>query len=248
MGEVVPHRPGLLYRWWWIWTEPMRLVIRLVSERWLRRTVWSLLFSAVRLLAHGIVGNPWWFAAWLAWVWLGPTRQVLAMVILAALLVEAVLAVQWLRAGRRSSVSLWRLAWKFHRQWPRVWADCAAKTREIQSMDGGRAGESRAAAIRPVVDHPRMPWRFWLRWPIVTFRVGVAPGRTFAQFERVVSAMSANVAWVHALELDYNTDRDSFALLHVALADVLDTPGRPGWTRPTLTVVEDPTADEEGAA
>ena len=137
-------------------------------------------------------------------------------------------------------MSLWRLAWKFHRQWPRIWADCAAKTREIQSFDGGNYGESRAAAIRPVVDHPRMPWRFWFRWPVITFRVGVAPGRTFLQFERVISAMAANMPWIHALELDYGTDRDSFALLHVALRDVLVTPGRPRWIdgRPHLRLID----------
>ena len=193
--------------------------------------------------------QPWWFTAWLTWVWIGPTRPILISVAIAGLAIEGALAVYAIVRGRPHPVSLWRLAWKFHRQWPRIWADCAAKTREIQSFDGGRHGESRAGAIRPVVDHPRMPWRFWFRWPVITFRVGVAPGRTFAQFERVISAMGANMPWVHALELDYGSDRDSFALLHVALRDVLHRPARPTWLgdtepdQPHLRLV-DPDDDE----
>ena len=168
-------------------------------------------------------------AGFIVWLWVGPSQLVLGLVLAALWAMEVGLVVSRLRGPRPAALTLWRSAWRFHRQWPRVWADCAGKSREVQGFDGSRRGESRAGAVRPVVDHPRMPWRFWFRWPVITFRVGVAPGRTFAQFDRVVAAMAANMTWVHALELEYGTDRDSFALLHVALTDVLITPGRPTW-------------------
>ena len=228
-GRVVNRSPGPVCRWWWILSEPFRLLLRLVSERWLRESWWYLAASALRLTAHVLVGNWWWVAGFITWLWVGPSRLVLVLVLSLLLALEIGLVAYRATAGRPTGLTLWRMAWRFHRQWPRVWADCAAKTREIQGLDGSRRGESRASAIRLVVDHPRMPWRFWFRWPVITFRVGVAPGRTFAQFERVIAAMGANMAWVHALELDYGTDRDSFALLHVALGDVLVDPGRPEW-------------------
>ena len=227
-GRLINRRPGVAYRWWWIWSEPFRLLIRLVAERWLRGSCY-LLASFLRLSGHMAAGNFWWVVGFIAWLWVGPSQLVLGIVLAVLWLLEVGLTVYRLRFGRPAPLSLWRSAWGFHRQWPRVWADCAAKTREIQGYDGSLRGESRAAAMRPVVDHPRMPWRFWFRWPVITFRVGVAPGRTFAQFEKVIAAMGANVAWVHALELEYGTDRDSFALLHVALGDVLVKPGRPEW-------------------
>jgi hypothetical protein len=241
--------PGALWRLWWVWTEPARLLARLVSERFLRRHTWLwLALSAARLVGHGLVGQGWW-AVGLAIVWFTPVPWRALLIVLVVL--EVVLAAYRFRVGRPHVVGLWRLAWKFHRQWPRAWADTAAKTREVQSFDGGARGESRAAAVRPVVDHPRMPWRFWLRWPVVTFRIGVAPGRTFAQFERVINAMAANMPWVHAIELEYRTDRSSFGLLHVALADVLATPATPGWARPDLRIVQDDDGEDgtgEGVA
>ena len=240
----ISRRPGLVYRWLWIWSEPFRLLLRLVTERWLRGTRWHLAAAAFRLFAHALVGNPWWVAGFVAWTWIGPSRLVLYIIFSALVALEIGLGARRQVTGRPSGLSLWRLAWKFHRQWPRIWADCAAKSREIQGLDGSARGESRASALRPVVDHPRMPWRFWFRWPVITFRVGVAPGRTFAQFERVIAAMGANMPWIHALELDYGTDRDSFALLHVALGDVLLRSGQPEWigqgetARPQLRVIE----------
>jgi len=230
-----------------VWTEPFRLLVRLVVERWVRRSTWMLVFSSTRLIGHLAMGHLWWTVGLVLIVLTGAELRS-TVAVLAVL--EVALVVRRFRLGRPSRVSLWRLAWKFHRQWPRVWADCAAKTRQIQSVDGGSRGESRAAAIRPVVDHPRMPWRFWLAWPVVTFRVGVAPGRTFAEFEKVVSAMAANMPWVHAVELEYRTDRSSFGLIHVALADILATSKRPTWRttrtdpdRPHLRLVDPDTGE-----
>ena len=78
-----------------------------------------------------------------------------------------------------------------------------------------------------------MPWRFWVRWPVITFRIGVAPGRTFTQFEQVIAPMAANMPWVHSVELEYATDRSSFGLIHFALADVLADPATPAWAPTT---------------
>ena len=225
----VSRQPGTLHRFWWITSEPFRLLIRLLSERWLRNTRWQLIATAIRLTAHILVGNLWWLAGFIAWLWIGPSKLVLGVVVAMLISLEAGLAAYRFVTSHPHGMTLWRSAWRFHRQWPRIWTDCAAKTREVQGLDGSRGGESRAAALRPVVDHPRMPWRFWFRWPVITFRVGVAPGRTFAQFEQVIAAIAANMPWVHAIELDYGTDRDSFALLHVALDDVLVKSGRPNW-------------------
>lgn len=244
----VSRRPGALHRFWWVTSEPFRLLIRLSSERWLCNTRWQLIATTLRLLSHILVGNLWWFAGFVAWMWIGPSKLVLGLVVAVLLGLETGLAIYRVANGRPHSLTLWRSAWRFHRQWPRIWTDCAAKTREVQGLDNARGGESRAAALRPVVDHPRMPWRFWFRWPVITFRVGVAPGRTFVQFERVTAAIAANMPWIHAIELDYDTDRDSFALLHVALDDVLVNSGRPNWvtgfqtdesdTPPRLRVIE----------
>jgi len=239
--------PGPVWRFWWVWTEPARFLIRLVSERFVRRhpSLW-LGFSAVRLAGHGAVGNVWWTLG-LALVVLGPAP--LRPVLVVLVVVELVLVGYRLRVRRPHRLALWRLGWRFHRHWPRAWADTAAKTREVQSFDGSSRGESRAAAVRPVVDHPRMPWRFWLRYPVVTFRIGVAPGRTFAQFERVINAMAANMPWVHAIELEYRTDRSSFGLLHVALGDVLADSATPGWARGLdLRLVDNGDDRDEGVA
>ena len=245
MTERLSLEPGPLWRLWWIWTEPARLLMRLASERFVKRNPWLWLgCSAVRLAGHGMVGQPWWSAS-TALVVLTPVP--FRPVLVALVIIELVLLAYRLVVGRPHTLALWRLAWKFHRQWPREWADTAAKTREVQSFDGSSRGESRAAAVRPVVDHPRMPWRFWLRWPVVTFRIGVAPGRTFAQFERVINAMAANMPWVHAIELEYATDRSSFGLIHVALADVLAAPSTPRWaTTRRLQVVPDDDTREVG--
>jgi len=185
-----------------------------------------LLFSAIRLLAHLAIGNPWWALILAA---LAFTDVPLVGGLAAGLMIEAMLGFRRWRDGRPHIISTWRLGWKIHRTWPREFVDTAAKTREIQSFDGSARGESRAAAIRPVVDHPRMPWRFWVRWPVITFRIGVAPGRTFRQFEQVIAPMAANMAWIHSIELEYDTDRSSFGLIHFALADVLANPDTPNW-------------------
>jgi hypothetical protein len=236
MSRPVSLEPGRVWRFWWIWTEPARLLLRLGSERFGQRRLWLwLTLSTLRLVAHSAVGQAWWTLG-LAAVVFGPIPFRAMLVVL--VLVEAALVISRRRTGRPHRLSLWRAAWRFHSQWPRAWADTAAKTREVQAFDGGARGESRAAAIRPVVDHPRMPWRFWLRWPVVTFRIGVAPGRTFAQFERVINAMAANMPWVHSIELEYRSDRSSFGLLHVALADVLATPAAPGWATPSLRIID----------
>lgn len=223
--------PGAVWRLWWVWTEPARLIARLVAERFLRGNPWaSLGMSAARLAGHLAAGNPWGTLG-LAVAVLSPVPVLAVAVALVA--VEGALVAYRVARGRPHLVGFWRLAWKFHRQWPRAWADCAAKTRAVQGMDGGNRGESRAAAIRPVVDHPRMPWRFWLRYPVVTFRIGVAPGRTFDQFERIIAGLSANLPWVHSVELEYRSDRSSFGLLRVAVADVLAATAAPDWaTRP----------------
>jgi hypothetical protein len=243
----VSLEPGPVWRLWWVWTEPARLLLRLVSERFGRRRAWLwLVLSTTRLAGHGAVGHAWWT---LGLALVASTPVPLRMVVVPLVLVELALLGYRLRVGRPHALALWRFGWKFHRQWPRAWADTAAKTREIQSFDGGQRGESRAAAIRPVVDHPRMPWRFWLRWPVVTFRIGVAPGRTFAQFERVINAMAANMPWLHAIELEYRSDRSSFGLLHVALADVLADSATPSWAdgpQPHLRLVDGPDVEDDG--
>ena len=243
--NLVSLEPGPVWRLWWVWTEPARLLLRLLSERLGRRRAWLwLAFSTLRLLAHQAIAQAWWTLGLLLALL---TPVPLLVVLVALVVVEVALAGFRRRVGRPHRLSLWRAAWRFHSQWPRAWADTAAKTREVQSFDGSSRGESRAAAIRPVVDHPRMPWRFWMRWPVVTFRIGVAPGRTFAQFERVVNAMAANMAWVHAIELEYRSDRSSFGLLHVALADVLEHSAAPAWgDGPQLRVIENDIDGESG--
>ncbi len=239
--------PKGLYRFWWVWTEPFRLLVRLVVERWVRRSTWMLVFSTARLVGHLAMGHLWWTVGLVLVLF---TSADFRSTVVGLLVLEATLVLARAKNGHPSRATLWRLAWKFHRQWPRVFADIAAKTMQIQGFDGSGRGESRAAAIRPVVDHPRMPWRFWLQWPVVTFRVGVAPGRTFAEFEKVVSAMAANMPWVHAVELEYRTDRSSFGLLHVALADILAASKRPTWRstrsdpgRPRLRLVDPDTGE-----
>ncbi|MEM9561080.1 MAG: hypothetical protein AAGA93_00595 [Actinomycetota bacterium] len=245
MTARVSLEPTAVHRVWWIWTEPIRLLIRLVTERFLRQSTWVLLASAARLGAHLAVGNPWWAALV---VLVAVTPLTFWPGVAAGLVVETGLWVlRRQRGGVPTPVSSWRLGWKVHRTWPRAFTDTAAKTREIQSFDAGRGGETRAAAVRPVVDHPRMPWRFWVRWPVITFRVGVAPGRTFRQLEQIMPAMAANMPWVHSIELEYATDRSSFGLIHFALADVLANPDLPDWRSTRhLRIVNDNDDQEDG--
>ena len=225
--------PGFGYRLWWSATEPARLIIRLVVELFLRKSKWMLLPQAVRLVAHLAVGSPVTTLLVAAWLF-GPLP--FGAVLAAVAPVEGwLLYRRWRGTGGR--LLAWRLAWKFHRVWPRVWADAAARTQRVQAHTGGE--KTAAARQRPVVDHPRMSWRFWIRWPVVTFRVGTAPGRTFVEFERVMAAFAANLTWVQAVELEYGSDRSSFGLIHVSFTDVLAEVVRPDWARDT---------DEDGEA
>ena len=219
--------PGWLWRTWWIWTEPVRLLIRLFAESVGRRRMWlRLFFSLLRIVGHLAVGNPWWAAALVLWFLTGlPFWSALAL----GVVVEAALLAAGILRGRPLMLSAFRLAIKVHRVWPRTYADTAAKSERIQDREAGNGGESRAPVARSAVDHPRLPWRFWVQWPVITFRVGVAPGRSFAQLERIMAQMSANIPWVHAVELEYRTDRSSFGLLHVSIHDVLARSRRPIW-------------------
>ena len=245
-GRVVGPsvEPGWLWRQWWIWTEPARLIARLFAEQVFgRRMSIRLLLSALRVLGHVAVGHFWWTAL-LVGRWMGfglPFRLMLVV----GLVVELGLIVRRVQLGRPSLLAAFRLGVKFHRVWPRVYADTAGKSERIQDREAGMGGESRAPVVRSVVDHPRVPWRFWVNWPVITFRVGVAPGRSFTQLERVMAQMSANIPWIHALELEYQTDRSSFGLLHVAIDDVLARSRRATWSTPTdrLRLVDD---DPEG--
>ena len=237
MSGRLSLEPGPVWRFWWISTEPARLSdpagVRAVHPP--QPLALARPFNHPPRSVTGLVGHAWWTLGLL----LSAVSPVPVRLMLVGLVLIEVAQSSATKSSRGSAAHGRRcggLGWKFHRQWPRAWADTAAKTREVQSFDGSSRGESRAAAVRPVVDHPRMPWRFWLRWPVVTFRIGVAPGRTFAQFERVINAMAANMPWVHAIELEYRTDRSSFGLLHVALADVLDRePDRPPGPVATVT-------------
>ena len=220
--------PGWVWRQWWIWTEPSRLMVRLFSEQVLKRRIWIRLFlSACRLAGHVLLGNPWWFAGCL---FLAIFTSVPVLVVVGVLVAFEIglLFARW-RRGRPLGIATYRLGIKFHRVWARVYADTAGKSEFIQDREGGSTGESRAPVVRSVVDHPRLPWRFWVRWPVITFRVGVAPGRSFAQFEQIMAQMSAGIPWVHAVELEYRTDRSSFGLLHVSLEDALAVPQLPTW-------------------
>jgi hypothetical protein len=110
-----------------------------------------------------------------------------------------------------------------------MWTEAAARTRQVQGTDHSRDGETRASAIRPLADHPRMPLRFWIRDNVITFRLGVPVGRSFVELERVLAPVAGNISWIHALHLEYATDQSSFGLLHVELTDALDVPERPVW-------------------
>ena len=243
---TIPVEPTGLWRVWWTYTEPFRLVLRLIAERNRHRTMLQMATSGARLVGHQAAGNPWWSL---------PTAVVLVtglpwwLVVVVGLVVEVALVVHWRRTGVRHAAAQWRLAWKFHRVWPRVWTDVAAKSRQIQDRESGGSGESRARSIRPVVDHPRMPWRFWLRWPVITFRIGVAPGRSFGQFEQIIDQMGANLPWIHSVELEYLTDRSSFGLLHVAVEDLLAEIDEPDWLdggRSNVVDLPDWLADDDG--
>ena len=243
-NSAVPVEPGWLWRGWWVWTEPSRLVLRLFSEQVLRRRRWlRLSVSFGRIVAHLAVGHAWWTSAIALWLFVGIPLLALISIVVAF---EIGLLLYRFRTGRPALPSLFRLAVKMHRVWPRVFADTAAKSERIQDREAGGLGEARAPVVRSVVDHPRLPWRFWAHWPVITFRVGVAPGRSFAQLERVMAQMSANIPWVHAVELEYRTDRSSFGLLHVALHDVLAETQEPSWTD-GLQLVDGGKNDEEAA-
>jgi hypothetical protein len=82
-----------------------------------------------------------------------------------------------------------------------------------------------------MVDHPRISWlmRADVDQQSVGFTVGPPPDRTFAEFAVALPALAAKLPWVHSIELDFESERSSFADLRVYFADPLATTVASDW-------------------
>lgn len=215
------------YRLWWPILDLVRLLVRTGVERWRSSWIWPL-GMAVRLSLHHVVGSPWLVlaAGLVAW------RLDRASVVMSVVLVAAIEVV--LRVGERwSSLAAWLMCQRrglaVRRRFPRLWADYAGRTKRVQAETGKEP--STPVRWRPMVDHPRISWlmRADLDQRSVGFTVGPPPDRTFAEFAVALPALAARLPWVHSIELDFESERSSFADLRVFFADPLAQPVASDW-------------------
>jgi len=169
---------------------------------------------ATRWMIHCLLGAPWLIALiWLA-ARLGFSLAGLASVAIVAAGVElAVIGLPVL-----APVRTFRLALATRRRLPRVWNDYAGRTNRVQAA----TGQEPSAPIRhrPIVDHPRISWLFFVdRKGSVEFMVGPPPDRTFIDLAEACPALSARLPFVERLDVEYESDRSSFGVLRVTFAE-----------------------------
>ena len=239
---------NVMYRMWWRALMDTRPLFRYLAERFPKAAPWAI---RARTAAHICVGHPTpavltvlVLVAWRAGL---PFRPVVAVAVAVWLVVEAVHRWRFESGGDGWFVG-WREAWRVHRRMPSLWADGAAKTTAVQAEVGTSKEPVASAKLRPIADHPKMGWWPTIECPQVSWWVGPPPGRTFDQFEAVLTVLATNYSRCIGMELDYQRATDSYARLTVSFGSVLDKTIEPEttevdakpWT-PTVETEDSPT-------
>jgi len=230
------------YRIWWLLLDGVRLLIRAAVETRRNSLIWPAAMT-IRWAYHLAIASPWAAIALAVVIATGPTRQGLSVAAVSCVLVEVVVLV--LRLTRWSAVEwLWTLrrAITVHRKWPRGWGDYSGRTGQVQAATG--AEPSTPVRWRPLVDHPRLSWLFTTTAPsTVEFIVGPPPDRTYQHLVEAAPAMAAKFSFVESIEVDYDSDRSSLAVLIVTFT----RPTRGDRARPALELVPNPDSGERVA-